>query len=203
MSTNYAQVVAACGQSINNYESSTCIDTLNSVCSQGNNAATNPVCTNWLKQHCTADNINGSQICRDFLNGAVAQGQMDNVMSTYCKRYPNDEMCSCINSQLPCPNKQDSGCITRNGYITSAMLKNKCAPVISCSQQVNLSPSALNLALFVEQDCFGTTTGGLLGMTLFTWICIIMFILVIITYAIFSSDNNNEDCALMSGSMRG
>jgi len=175
ITTLFAQVSNACDADVNDPK---CQPIIANYCGLGNNAAVNPYCAKWLRNYCgNVGTAHESPLCQTFLNGPAAQGIMDEPMAAYCQSYPDDPLCSCINSQIPCPNKQDENCIMNNGYKTADMLTKTCDPVIRCSQQINLPQSAINLGVFVEQDCFGTKSGGLLGFSLITWLLLIVVIL--------------------------
>jgi hypothetical protein len=128
---------------------------LTSLCSQGNNAAQNYNCTNWLSSWCTPDRM-GDSLCQKYAQSTAAKGQIDDNMKVYCASAAgrDSDLCSCINSPVGfCANKFDKNCIKKNGYETYDMISTSCPDYLTCKQQVNLSTGALAVLMNVSQTC--------------------------------------------------
>lgn len=86
-------------------------------------------------------------------------GDCDSYMvSTYCPQNPTDPRCSCVMSEMSCPNKFDQSCIKNNGYRTNDMKTVTCPDVMNCIQYNRLSPGAKALATNFQQNCSTSTT---------------------------------------------
>jgi hypothetical protein len=85
----------------------------------------------------------------------------DTFMNNYCRNTPAgqaDPRCSCINSQITCPNKFDKNCIANLGYRTTDMANTQCPDIMNCTQFLNLSPGAQAVATNFDQSCSNTTS---------------------------------------------
>jgi hypothetical protein len=121
----------------------------------------------------------------------------DKFMINWCQSHPNDPRCSCIMSEMTCPNKFDSNCIKKNGYRTSDMVKTPCPSVMNCTQFLSLSPGSQALATNVQQNCSTTVNAGITptssGIDNYTWlwssplllVFILLFMLIMIISAIY------------------
>lgn len=88
-------------------------------------------------------------------------GDCDSFMvRTYCQQNPSDPRCSCVTSEMSCPNKFDQNCIKNNGYRTNDMKTVTCPDVMNCIQYNRLSPGAKALATNFQQNCSTSTTVG-------------------------------------------
>jgi hypothetical protein len=114
--------------------------------------------------------------------------QCDQLITSWCQTHPNDPRCSCVMSEMTCPNKFDTNCIRKNGYQTSGMVKTPCPSVMNCTQFLSLSPGSQAVATNVDQTCSsGTTTktnASEAGSSTYYIIMflILMFIIIIATY---------------------
>lgn len=143
--------------------SSSCFNTVLNNCSNSK-IFSDSLCKSWAAQNptqaftikktiCTPDQIKTNPDCRNFVINE-AQGKIDDVMVlNYCQNNPTDDLCTCIMSQLPCPNKFDTNCIQKGGYKTSDMLIAKCPDILTCTQQVNIAKDAIAIAVNIEQNC--------------------------------------------------
>lgn len=148
--------------------SSYCNDVLSSYCSVGNRVFTDAKCRSWAaafpdqsfavkKNYCNSDNIAKDSYCHDWVTSAEAQGKIDDIIVVdYCQKY-SDPICSCVTSEINCPNKFDSKCISQGGYKTYDMLTAACPSIMNCSTFVSLSPQAQAIATNVEQNCSANT----------------------------------------------
>lgn len=90
----------------------------------------------------------------------------DSYMSGLCQTtYKGSPMCSCVNSEIPCPNKNDKNCVANNGYMTKNMTTVACGNYINCTQINNLSGSAKALLVNNTQNCISTQDGTTTGQT--------------------------------------
>lgn len=151
-----------------------CTSILQPICNYSDYIFSKSYCNEWglanpslafeaKKNYCSSINLpfaNSSPQCAQFVQSSSAQGKLDTMMSKYCKNYPSDPLCSCINSPLPCPNKYDKNCIQNNGYLTYSMINTNCPNVVNCNQFTNLSPGALALGTSEVQNCTSNTTTG-------------------------------------------
>lgn len=80
------------------------------------------------------------------------------LVRTFCQQFPNDPRCSCILSEMTCPNKFDQNCIKNNGYRTNDMKTVTCPDVMNCIQYNRLSPGAKALATNFQQNCSSSST---------------------------------------------
>lgn len=87
-------------------------------------------------------------------------GQCDQFMVNWCQTHSSDPRCSCIMSEMTCPNKFDTNCIKQNGYRTNDMAKTPCPSIMNCTQFLSLSPGAQSLATGVQQDCKSTISSS-------------------------------------------
>lgn len=60
----------------------------------------------------------------------------DVVMKNYCETNIYDPVCSCINSDKPFPQCQDTAC-QKEGYIPSSLRSIKCPSIVNCSQNTS------------------------------------------------------------------
>lgn len=144
-----------------------CSSVVQGYCSTGSNIFTDPVCQSWAaanptqaftakKGYCTPSLIKTDKNCQDWVRASDSQGQIDDVMTSYCQSNPTDSLCACINSEIPCPNKFDMKCV-QSGYETTDMMKVTCPNVLNCTQFLSLSPGAQALATNVQQNCSATS----------------------------------------------
>lgn len=143
--------------------SDTCFNTLANFCSIGDNIFKNSACKLWAiknpenafsikKTFCNPSLIGSNQDCRNFVINS--SGKLDDTMvANYCQTNPNDDLCSCISSEIPCPNKFDTNCIKKGGYKTTDMSTVTCPNILNCNQFLTLSPGAQAVATNVEQNC--------------------------------------------------
>jgi hypothetical protein len=118
--------------------------------------------------------------------------QCDQFMTAWCQKNTKDPRCSCILSEMTCPNKFDINCIKNNGYHTADMKNTPCPSIMNCTQFQALSPGAQELATNVEQNCSTTTiasssaSGGTTtsGGTSTNMILIIVFLLLVVSVAL-------------------
>lgn len=82
------------------------------------------------------------------------------MVQNFCQKNPTDARCSCVVSEMTCPNKFDKSCISRNGYRTNDMMKAACPNVMNCVQYLALSPGAQQLATNTEQNCSTSATNS-------------------------------------------
>jgi|ERR1700678_81739 len=148
--------------------SANCSTIVQNYCGIGSNIFTDPICISWAAQnptqanvlsanYCTPSMIKSDQNCRSWVASSNIQGTIDNLMVTeYCQNNPTDTLCSCIMSEIPCPNKFDNTCIQDGGYKTKDMMTVTCPNVLNCNQYITLSPGAKAVAVNFEQNC-GTT----------------------------------------------
>lgn len=93
-------------------------------------------------------------------------GQCDSIMNGYCKsaRGRNDELCACLNSDIPNPECTDQRCRLTNAMKLSNMLNNTCSGnFITCQQFFNLSEDALNNLVdrnTIQQTCTQIVTSS-------------------------------------------
>jgi hypothetical protein len=80
------------------------------------------------------------------------------MVQNFCQKNPADPRCSCVISEMTCPNKFDKSCISKNGYRTNDMMKAACPNVMNCVQYLALSPGAQQLATNTQQNCSTDTT---------------------------------------------
>src|SRR5579883_1322655 len=157
-----------CDPSIN-FNSPQCSTVMQNYCALGENIFALPICTSWAAAnpdlafnikaaYCTQNNIWDDSNCRSWVQ--ENQGKLDSTMVSFCKQYPTDPLCSCVNSEIPCPNKFDTNCIQNGGYETADMIQNQCPNVMNCTQFLSLSPGAQALATNVEQNCSSTINTG-------------------------------------------
>lgn len=100
-------------------------------------------------------------LCRDLILTPEVNGTIDRNMVVYCQRYPDDQLCCHLNSEITCPNKFDTRCVGKAVYSTTDMLRVPCPDVLTCNQYVNLSPDSKVFATKIELNCGSTkTTGG-------------------------------------------
>lgn len=86
-------------------------------------------------------------------------GNCDSYMvRTFCQQHPSDPRCSCILSEMTCPNKFDNNCIRSNGYRTNDMKTVTCPDIMNCVQYNRLSPGAKAVATNYQQNCSTSTT---------------------------------------------
>lgn len=151
-----------------------CTSILQPICDYNDHIFSKSYCKEWglanpslgfeaKKNYCSSLNLpfaNSSPQCAQFVQSSSAQGKLDTMMTKYCKNYPSDPLCSCINSPLPCPNKFDKNCIQNNGYLTYSMINTNCPNIMNCSQFTSLSPGAQAIATNVQQNCTSNTTTG-------------------------------------------
>jgi hypothetical protein len=121
--------------------------------------------------------------------------QCDAFMSTWCRSNPSDPRCSCVASEMTCPNKFDKGCIANNGYKTSDMVNAPCPNIMNCTQFLSLSPGAQAVATNVDQNCSSgaatqatqaAPTGSSGGVTAFMAILLVVFFIMIVVIAVLS-----------------
>jgi hypothetical protein len=123
--------------------------------------------------------------------------QCDKFMINYCQTNTDDPRCSCILSEMTCPNKFDTNCIQKNGYRTNDMAKTPCPSVMNCTQFLSLSPGAQALATGVQQDCtsnVSTTTTTAPSQVISTipteyYYIIFLFILIIVLSIVYYRKN--------------
>jgi hypothetical protein len=126
----------------------------------------------------------------------------DQFMTQWCQKNPTNPKCSCIMSEMTCPNKFDTGCIQKNGYQTNGMKNTPCPSVMNCTQFLALSPDAQALATNVQQNCsssVGTTPvvasassfSALFDTKTLIILLIIIIIIVITTITYFMFDDTN------------
>lgn len=177
-----------------------CSSIVQNYCSSGDKIFTDPICQSWAsqpqntqtaftmqQQYCTVDKISGDQNCRNWVASAPAQGKIDSLMITnYCQTHPTDSLCSCVMSEIPCPNKFDTNCIQKGGYKSADMMNVQCPNVLNCTQFLSLSPGAQAIATNVQQNCASSSTPTSVTPTTTFWsnykivILIIILILIII-----------------------
>jgi hypothetical protein len=171
------------------------------------------------KNYCNASRIQNDQYCRNWAGSGDTAGKIDSLMVTnFCQQFPKDPLCTCVLSEIDCPNKFDINCIRKLGYRTTDMIKTPCPNIMNCTQFVSLSPGAQALATNVEQNCTsitntGSSSGGPkpgpapvvvtnnndLGAIIPTWawflIALIIFVLVGggVYFAFFSEDDEPEE----------
>lgn len=147
-----------------------CTNSVQKHCAKGNNIFNDNLCTTWsnsykdvafpLKKSYCAQYPN-DPYCKIWYTTDEAQGRIDDLIVTnYCKLNPTDSICSCINSEIPCPNKFDLNCIKNNGYKTYEMINVQCPNVLNCTQFLGLSPGAKAIATNVDQSCSMNTNSG-------------------------------------------
>ena len=117
----------------------------------------NDNCFNIYNTYCDANNILNNENCKKW--SLDNNGSNDHNMGIFCSSNPNDPICACINSEIECPNKFDTKCITPTAYKTNDMLNATCPPVMNCNQYINLSPEAQAIAVKPTQTCETTTNG--------------------------------------------
>lgn len=149
--------------------SSNCSSTVQNYCSSGNRIFTDSMCISWAAQNPTQANVIKKSYCkpgiiptdascRSWIASSDTQGTIDDVMvSNYCQNNLKDDLCSCVMSEIPCPNKFDSNCIQKGGYKTKDMMTVTCPNVLNCTQFLALSPGAQSIATNVEQNCTSNT----------------------------------------------
>ncbi len=87
-----------------------------------------------LQNYCNVDKIKNRSLCSGFVLKDAA-GKVDHVMHQYCKEYPNDDICACIVSKIPCPHRFDSRCANNDStYKTSSMLQGQCPELFPCNE---------------------------------------------------------------------
>lgn len=105
------------------------------------------------------------------------------MVQNFCQKNPTDPRCSCISSEMTCPNKFDKSCISKNGYRTQDMMKAACPNVMNCVQYLALSPGAQQLATNTQQNCstdvssvsnISTDTTTVSGDSSWIWIIVIL-----------------------------
>lgn len=143
----------------------TCSPFLQQYCSINDRIFNDPKCKSWAsvqpqlafnvkKSKCPVGEIKNNQNCRNWVMSGEAQGKIDDIMvAQYCQQVPDDPLCTCVMSTIPCPNKFDVNCVNKGGYKTSDMVNSQCPNVLNCNQFLSLSPGAQALATNVEQDC--------------------------------------------------
>lgn len=133
-------------------------------------------------------------------------GDCDSYMVTdFCQKFPSDPRCSCITSEMTCPNKFDQNCIKNNGYRTADMQRVTCPNVMNCVQYNRLSPDAKAVAVNYEQSCASTTntntsTDGNAASsgswtTILVWAFIVLVVLAVlggVAYFAFSGSDQAE-----------
>lgn len=139
--------------------------------------------------------------------GLTPQSQSCDVFMTgWCQSHPTDPRCSCVMSEMSCPNKFDKSCMAKVGYKTKDMVGTPCPSIMNCTQFLSLSPGAQNLATNVEQNCSSNTnttppsisaiSSPVQGFSLFTLLGVLIFIFIIILailyrrYAISQSERS-------------
>lgn len=134
------------------------------------------------------------------------------MVTDFCQKYPTDPRCSCVSSEMTCPNKFDKNCIAKNGYRTSDMMTVKCPDVMNCVQYLALSPGAQQLATNTQQNCSTSstnsteidstnTTTNVDGSSAWIWIMILILVVVLAAlgagaYFLLKSDKPVSDKAV-------
>jgi hypothetical protein len=142
---------------INDPTSNKCTSATTYCQSLGNGAANDKLCKNYMPALCSSPNaltnIGTASACQAYALNKISWGLMDQDMTDYCNANPHAGACTCINSEITCPNKFDSACMSA-GYQTWGMVNNSCPnTVLTCEQQVGLSPGAMALAVNTESNC--------------------------------------------------
>lgn len=131
-------------------------------------------------------------------------GDCDKYMVTnFCQAYPTDPRCSCISSEMTCPNKFDQNCIKNNGYRTADMQKVACPNVMNCIQYNRLSSDAKAIAVNYDQNCSSSsnsgtsgssanTTAGMSWSQIIVWIFIAFVILVAIGGGLYAAATSSK-----------
>ena len=160
-----------CNPNLNNLAPS-CSPIVQSYCSSGDKIFTDPICQQWAannlnqafimkKTYCSPDKIKSDQNCRNWVTSSDVQGKIDDIMVLkYCQTNPKDSLCTCIMSEMTCPNKFDTNCIRQGGYKSSDMMNVTCPNVMNCNQFLGLSPNSQAIATNVQQNCSSTTSSG-------------------------------------------
>lgn len=150
---------------------SNCTATMQLFC-KGPRLFNNSLCKQWTtsnpsqgflakKNFCTLDAINGYKPCRDWVMSSENQGKLDSLMvGSYCQKFPKDPLCTCVMSEIPCPNKFDLNCVQKGGYKTKDMITTPCPNVMNCIQFLSLSPGAQAIATNVNQNCTQKTVNS-------------------------------------------
>lgn len=156
------------------------------------------------------------QMPGEFCNMSPQDGNCDQFMIRYCQTPTGfaDPRCSCLTSEMNCPNKFDVNCIKNNGYRSSDMIKAACPNVMNCTQFVSLSPGAQAIATNVQQDCASAQTTGATKTTTpisatmpsstsnttslttgsgLLWLFIIIFILILVAVAVYLVASGDDD----------
>lgn len=114
------------------------------------------------------------------------------MVQNFCQKNPSDPRCSCVSSEMTCPNKFDKSCISQNGYRTNDMMKAACPNIMNCVQYLALSPGAQQLATNTEQNCStnssnssnintsnsNTTVTGEADSSFWIWVIIIVLVML-------------------------
>lgn len=141
-----------------------------------------------LNSYCNSDNIQSKSICKNFVASGVMGGKIDDKMSTYCNKYPNDDLCCFMTSKIPCPNKFDSRCFNKAAYQTYAMLGTKCPDVLNCNMYANLDSNSKLFASNVQLNC-GTKEHHIITPTLLPSYLTLSPLLILIIVSILYSFN--------------
>jgi len=168
------------------------------------NNPTTPECIYWSKVspvHSITANLDyckynaGTEYCKNWCNNAPG-GTCDTIVSDWCRRFPNDPYCSCINSKLNDPKFRqvnpvciDSTCMQR-GFKTKSHRDTACPAVTSCDiiyDAVNAGVNVINSTSII-QNCNNSTGAGAgvgTGTGTGTDDDIILFVFAFIMFIIF------------------
>ena len=208
-----------CNPNLNNL-APVCSPIVQNYCSSGDKIFTDPICQQWAvnnvnqaftmkKTYCSPNNIKSDKNCRNWVSSSEVQGKIDDIMVVdYCQNNTSDPLCSCVLSEMTCPNKFDSKCISQGGYKSADMMNVQCPNVMNCTQFVGLSPGAQAIATNVSQNCSsstgsatqqnsqqsnstGFTFSSLLNSNSFIIIMLILFLIIINILIIIFVNNSN------------
>ncbi len=152
--------------------SDACYGAVAGYCQQGNNIFSDAKCVEWgsvdanrhaalgMKQKYCEGKFGSDASCRAWAQSSEAQGQIDSIVVPFCQSNPNDPLCSCVNSEMTCPQKFDTNCIRNAGYKSFNDMNIPCPDVMNCNQYINLSPGAKAIASNFQQNCSTTTNIG-------------------------------------------
>jgi hypothetical protein len=120
-----------------------------------------PICKKWCGNGCK---IRKAEYCNEHIFEPFCQefchknnGLCDSGMEQYCKVFPDEEICSCINSKVQEYNPicVDRKCID-HGYQTISMMnaRGQGCQIIDCKSQINLENQKIDLHdIIIEQNC--------------------------------------------------
>jgi len=141
---------------ITNPTAAGCTDVESYCRKQGEDAYNDILCYKFLPARCQTTNMQSGDICDWYSNMDFSWGTVDKTVADFCNVHPTDPKCTCLSSQINCPDKFDSTCVA-GGYRNYNMMKQSCPNVLSCDQQVGLSPASVSVLVNAEQNC---GTGG-------------------------------------------